>query len=358
MYAVIMAGGQGTRLWPLSRQKKPKQLHAFDSEKSLIRETYERLVGNFTDNEIIISTIPDFVDDIKKILPEIPSENYIAEPSLMGNAAACGLVSAVLNKRDPNSSAVFLPSDAMIRQPKKFLAVLKYAEKLVNQHPDNIVMIGIKPDRPDIGLGYIEMNSQIDADKGLQAFSVERFVEKPNLEKAKEYIATGKYLWNSGMFIWKTKHFLDLFEQNLPKSYETLNVIKASIGTQAEAETLKSEYAKMEVTTVDYGIMEKTKAILVIPGDFGWSDIGSWGTLLKVLSESQNTTVVTKGHHVGVNNKNCMILAGDKLVATVGLENIVVVDTPDVLLVCSSENSGQIKELLSKIKDEGKHLYL
>ncbi len=358
MYAVIMAGGQGTRLWPLSRQKKPKQLQSFAGDKSLIRETYERLSTKFKVREIIISTTPDFIGDIKKILPELPHENFITEPFLMGNAAACGLVSAILNKRDPESSAVFLPSDHMIKDSKKFLEILSYGENLVEKQPDHLVLIGINPTQPDTGLGYIQMNSQIDATDGLKAFSVKRFIEKPTMEKAKQYVSSWEYLWNAGMFIWKTKFILELFEKNMPETYQHLQKIREATGTPDEVHVLKSEYSKVEVTSIDYGIIEKTKDIIVIPGDFGWSDIGSWGTLMKVLQDTHSATIITKGHHVGVNNSNCMVLANDKLIATVGLENIVIVDTPDALLVCNSEKSQEVKDLLIKLKDEGKHFYL
>ena len=358
MYAVIMAGGQGTRLWPLSRQKKPKQLQSFAGDKSLIRETYERLSSKFSNDEIIISTIADFVEDIKSILPEVPETNYIVEPSLRGNAAACGYVSAVLNQRDPDSEAIFLPSDHIIKEYKKFLSLVEYGEKLVNKYPDNLILIGINPTEPNTGLGYIQMNSQIDSDDGLKAFSVKRFIEKPTLEKAKEYTMSWEYLWNSGMFIWKTKHILELYQKNLPVTYEALMKIKAAIGQPDEEKVLKNEYENTEITSIDYGIMEKTSDILVIPGNFGWSDIGSWGTLLKVLSEAHGASIITKGHHIGVDNRNCLVLANDKLIATVGLDNIVIVDTPDALLVCNANKSQQVKELLNKLKDEGKHFYL
>jgi mannose-1-phosphate guanylyltransferase len=276
----------------------------------------------------------------------------------MGNAAACGLVSSLLYKRDPESTAIFLPSDHMIKEPKKFLNIVDYAGRIIEKYPEQIVLIGINPTEPDTGLGYIQINSQVDKSDGLKAFTVRRFIEKPNLEKAKQYVSSWEYLWNSGMFIWKNKRFLDLIDKNMPATALALRNIMAANGTPEDSKVLKTEYAKVDVTSVDYGIMEKTKEIMVIPSDFGWSDIGSWGTLLKVLSETHSATIITKGHHVGVNNKNCLILANDKLIATVGLKDIVIVDTPDALLVCNSERSHEVKDLLAKLKDEGKHFYL
>ncbi len=358
MYAVIMAGGQGTRLWPLSRQKKPKQLHPFASDKPLIRETYERLIPKFSNDEIIISTTPEFVDDIKKILPDIPDDNYIVEPMPMNTAPACGLVSKILNLRDPNSSVVFLPSDHMIRDSKKFIKILNYADAMIEKFPDHIVTIGINPTRPDTGLGYIQMNSQIDVDGEMKLFSVKRFIEKPTLEKAEQYLSSWEYLWNAGMFVWKTSHILELFAKNLPDTLAVLNKIGEVVGTPDEAATIKKEYKNVEKISIDYGIMEKTDDMLVIPGNFGWSDIGSWGTLLEVLSEVHDAKVITKGHHIGLGDENCLVLAGDKLIATVGLTNVIIVDTPDAILVCNADRSQEVKELMAKIKEEGKYLYL
>lgn len=358
MFAVIMAGGQGTRLWPLSRVKKPKQLQAIVSEKTMIRETFERLLPKFKPEEIIISTTPAFAEEIKKELPEISEQNYVIEPFLMGTAAACGLVSKVLNVRDKDCSVIFLPSDHIINNKVEFIKTLDFAEDLINKHSDNIITIGINPTKPDIGLGYIQMNEQIESEKDLKAFSVKRFVEKPDLETAQKYVSSWDYLWNAGIFIWKTENILQMFKYNLPETFSALEEIGKAVGTEDEKKVLETEYAKVENTTIDYGIMEKTKKILVIPSDFGWSDVGSWGTLLEVLSQVHGTDIITRGHHIGVDNKNCMVLANEKLIATVGLENIVIIDTPDAMLICNSKESHKVKDLLKKFKEEGKHLYL
>ena len=358
MFAVIMAGGQGTRLWPLSRIKKPKQLQALASEKTMIRETYERLLPKFKPEQIVVSTSPSFLDDIKKELNELPKENFIVEPFLMGTAAACGFVSKVLNLRDKNSSVIFLPSDHIISDKVEFINVLNFSESLINKYPKHILTIGINPTKPDVGLGYIQMDQQIESNKELKAFSVKRFVEKPDLPTAQKYVSSWDYLWNAGIFVWKTDHILNLFKENLPKTYKALDIIGKAIGSENEKKVIEKEYAKVEDTTIDYGIMEKTKDILVIPADFGWSDVGSWGTLLEVLSKTHGTDVITRGHHIGVDNKNCMVLGNDKLIATVGLKDIVVIDTPDAMLICNSKESHKVKDLLKKFKEEGKHLYL
>ena len=358
MYAVIMAGGQGTRLWPLSRKSKPKQLQSFISDKTLIAETYERLLPLFPAEKIYISTTSEYQDEIKKLLPEIPEENYVIEPYPMGTAAACGLATEIIYKKDPAASVIFLPSDHTIKDGRKFLDIIKFAETMVDKHSDHILTIGINPTKPDTGLGYIQMDSQIEKSNGFKAFSVKRFIEKPDLEKAQQYVASWEYLWNAGIFIWNAKYMLSLFEKDLPKTFGVLEKIGAAYGKASYPKILIAEYKKADDTSIDYGIMEKNKNILVIPGDFGWSDIGSWGTLLEVLSQVHDSNVISRGHHVGVDDLNVLVMAGDKMIATVGLTDVVIVDTPDALLICDSKASHKVKDLITKLKSEGKHLYL
>lgn len=380
-YAVIMAGGQGTRLWPLSRRKKPKQLHSLMTEEPMIQDTYRRLLPVFDKDKIIISTIPEFVSDIQKILPDIPKKNYIVEPGLMGNAAACGLVSELLYARDKDSVAFFMPADAFIANQKEFQKVIKFAQNIVDKNPKQILTIGIKPGRPETGYGYIKttglsssgltqgskiVNDPLDSrlrgndnkecrdDKAshLEAHKVDCFVEKPDQKTADKYFRSGKYLWNSGIFGWRTDHILELFEKHLPDTFNHLENIRFAVNKKDFDAVLKKEYAQVEKTTIDYGIIEKTKDILVIPADFGWSDVGSWGSLLEVLTSLNKTDSVHRGHHVGVGSTNCLVMGGEKLIATIGLENIVVVDTPDALLICHKEQSHKIKEVLSQLEDK------
>ena len=347
-----MAGGQGTRLWPLSRKKNPKQLHALASEKPLIRETFERLLPKFKPKEIIVSTTPDFLAEISRIIPEIPTDNFIVEPFLMGNAAACGLVSKILSKRDPKSSVIFLPSDHIIKDGKKFIETLDFADSLIKKYPKHILTIGINPTKPDVNLGYIQMSSQIESQNGSKAFSVKAFIEKPDLKTAQKYLSSWEYLWNAGIFIWRTDHILEMYKKELPKTYKALLNIGEHLEKPEKEELIAKEYSKVDNTSIDYGIMEKTKDIIVIPGNFGWSDIGTWGSLYEVLSEMKATDIIARGHHIGVDNKNCLIYAGEKLIATAGLKNIVIIDTPDATLICDKNESHKIKELLKKLGEE------
>lgn len=353
-----MAGGQGTRLWPLSRQKRPKQLQSFVSDKSLIRETFERLLPKFKPEEIYISTTPEYLDEMKKQLPELAGENYIIEPFPMNTAAACGLATIVIGQHDKEAIIAFLPSDHTVRDGQKFLDIISFCESLCLKNPEKILTIGINPTKPDTGLGYIQMDSQFEKSDGLRAFTVKKFIEKPSLEKAQLYLASWEYLWNAGIFIWKASTMLQYYKKFLPNTSNAMGKISKAWGKKDQEKVLKNEYKKVDNTSVDYGILEKTSDILVIPGDFGWSDIGSWGTLLEVLRETHKTSFISRGHHIGVNDTNSLIFAGEKLIATVGLKDIIIIDTPDALLICNSKQSHDVKELLNKLKAEGKHFYL
>jgi mannose-1-phosphate guanylyltransferase len=359
LYTVIMAGGQGTRLWPLSRKNAPKQLQALASNKSLIQETYERLlpiVGS--PEQIIVSTNPTYVREIKKQLPKVPKKNFIIEPFPMNTAAACILTSAILAKREPNPMVLIAYSDHAINNDKRFKEIILGAETILGQNPESILTIGIEPTRPDTGLGYIQFGKEVTDSDNLRAFKVKRFVEKPDLKTAEKYLASFEYLWNTGLFMWHANHLLNLAQKLMPQTYEAIAKITEAWGTASQEKTLKDEYAKVEKTSIDYGIMEKTKDILVVPADFGWSDIGSWGTLYELLSNIQEKDTISRGHHVGHEDENTLVFAGDKLIATVGLKDIVVVDTPDALLICNRHRSQEVKNLLGKLEGMKKEKYL
>jgi len=358
MYAVIMAGGSGTRLWPISRTSKPKQFHPIAGKKPLIRETFERLLPKFSPNKIFISTTKKYRSEIKKHLPEIPNENFIIEPKNMGTAPACGLASLIIEKRDPGAVAVFLPSDHTIGDNDKFLKTIEFAESLAQNYSERIITIGVKPTKPDTGLGYIHLDKQLFNNSGSTAFSIKRFVEKPSLEKAKQYLKSWDFLWNAGIFVWRTDTLLKLIDEHLPKTSNCLHEITNFIDSLEFEKKLIVEYSKVEEISIDYGILEKTSQILVVPGNFGWSDIGSWSSLLEYFTQAEGVDVISHGHHVGIKDSKCLVLGDNKLIATIGLKDTIIVDSPDALLVCNQKFSGDVKLLLEKLKLEGEHLYL
>ncbi len=359
MYAVIMASGQGTRLWPLSRVETPKQFHSLLGKKTMIQETYSRLVKKFKPEEILVTVTKGCFAEAEKQLPELPKENFVIEPYATGTLGSCGIAIEVLRQRDPEASAIFVPSDHLITQPDEFIKIVNFVEGLVEgDYSEHMILIGINPTRPDTGMGYIQMDSQAEDKDGLKLFSVKRFVEKPDLETAKKYVSQWDYLWNGGMFAWKIKHIRSLYQKYAEQSFTALEKIGQTVDTPEYSKIAEKEYVNIQKTSIDYAISEKTSDIMVVPGDFGWSDVGSWGTLLDVLVEEYGSSVVSKGHFLGVDNQKCLFMANDKLIAAVGLEDIIVVDTPDALLICKGDRSQNVKELIDKIKAEGKGLYL
>lgn len=357
MYAVIMAGGSGTRLWPLSRKSKPKQFHSLIGEKSLLQETFERLLLKFKPDHIIISTIAEYADGVKEHLPALPIENIVIEPALCGNAAACGLVSATIEQREPGASAVFLPADHAIADAELFVETLLFAQKLLQKYPKHIVQIGIKPTKPDVNLGYIKTGKFLENEGQFSAFLVDRFVEKPDYKTAEKYLTDGKYLWNAGMFTWRTDEYLKKLKELMPKTHKAVMALSEAKDDK-EIAAATDLYNKVDNLSVDYGIIEKIKELIVIPGAFKWSDIGMWDSLLDLLNELNQTRVVSKGNHISIDDDNSLIFSNEKLIATVGLRDIVVVDSPDALLICNRNKSAEVKKILEKLKEQNKHLYL
>jgi len=358
MYAVIMASGQGTRLWPMSRQAKPKQFHSLIGKNTLIQDTYNRLTPKFKANEIFVTVTKAYLEEAIKQLPNLPLANFIVEPYATGTLGTCALATATIHQLDPNSSIAFLPSDHIITEPKEFLNIIDFAEDLSEKNSKHLILIGINPTRPDTGMGYIQMDSQFAVKNSLKAFSVKRFIEKPDEKTAEKYLLGWEYLWNGGMFVWKTDHAVSLYKKYAAKTYKAAEkVVQSQIADDGQ-KIAEKEYRNIDKTSVDYAICEKEKDILVLPGDFGWSDVGSWGTISEVLRDHFGSSMVAKGNHVGVDNRNCMVIANNKLIATVGLEDIVVVDTEDAILICKGDQSQKVKELIAKLKDEGKNLYL
>lgn len=345
MYIVIMAGGGGTRLWPKSREKKPKQLYALINEKSLIKNTVHRLLPLTSWEKLFIVTNKLHAKEIKKDIPKI-SPHLISEPAIRNTAPCISLSALFLRKKDKNAICAFLPSDHYIEKEKEFRRILKKAGEVAKK--DYLVTIGIRPTDPETGLGYIKMGKPINND----TYEVERFVEKPNLKKAKEFLKSGQYLWNAGMFIGKADYLLSLFKKHLPKIYQSLMKIEKN------PKLLKREYEKMENISMDYGIVEKTKKIAVLPAEIGWSDIGNWRTLLDILSKKLGENVVVGCKHIGVDTKGCLIHGTERLVATIGLKDIIVVDTPDVVFVCHKKDAQRVKEIIEKLKKGGGKEYL
>lgn len=352
--ALIMAGGKGERFWPRSRVSLPKQfLSLTDDGKTMIQLTVERISPLVNIEDVYIATNKNYKELVKQQLPGIPEENILCEPVGRNTAPCIGLGAAHVAKKYDDATMIVLASDHLIKNNEIFTETFTQACE-VAEKGENLVTIGITPNYPETGYGYIKYDQNT---KEGSAYAVEKFVEKPVLEVAKEYLADGHYLWNSGMFVWKVSTILNNFKKLLPESYAALMKIKESVGTADEEAVLNKEFMNLEAESVDYAIMEKADNIYIIPGNFGWDDIGSWLAVGRIKKTDDDNNVVN-GNVVTVNTKNCVIEGADKLIATVGLRDMVVVDTKDATLISTKENAGEIKKVLAKLRETGKNQYL
>lgn len=352
--ALIMAGGKGERFWPRSRVSLPKQfLSLTDDGKTMIQLTVERISPLVNIEDVYIATNKNYKELVKQQLPGIPEENILCEPVGRNTAPCIGLGAAHVAKKYDDATMIVLASDHLIKNNEIFTETFTQACE-VAEKGENLVTIGITPNYPETGYGYIKYDQNT---KEGSAYAVEKFVEKPVLEVAKEYLADGHYLWNSGMFVWKVSTILNNFKKLLPESYAALMKIKESVGTADEEAVLNKEFMNLEAESVDYAIMEKADNIYIILGNFGWDDIGSWLAVGRIKKTDDDNNVVN-GNVVTVNTKNCVIEGADKLIATVGLRDMVVVDTKDATLISTKENAGEIKKVLAKLRETGKNQYL
>lgn len=345
--ALIMAGGRGERFWPKSRKDLPKQfLSLTDDGKTMIQLTVERILPLVALEDIYIATNKNYKSLVLAQLPGIPEENILCEPVGRNTAPCIGLGAVHIAKKYDDAIMMVLPSDHLIKCNDIFVDTLREASSLA-MTDSNLVTLGITPAYPETGYGYIKFHGN----------QVERFVEKPNLELAKEYLVSGSYLWNSGMFIWKVSSILANIKTFMPDSYERLLHIQAAVATPEENEVLENEFPLLEATSIDYGIMEKASDIYVLPGNFGWDDVGSWLAVGRIREQDECGNTV-QGNVITVNTNRCVLEASDKLLAVVGLKDIIIVDTPDATLVCDKEHAGEIKQVLEQLKQNKKECYL
>lgn len=344
--ALIMAGGRGERFWPKSRKNMPKQfLSLTDDGKTMIQLTVERISPMVKLEDIYVATNKDYKALVLKQLPGLPEQNVLCEPVGRNTAPCIGLGAMHMAKKYDDAMMFVFPSDHLIKFNKMFIRTLHDACE-VAEKDDNLVTIGIVPDYPETGYGYIKFDSHITEG---QAYKVDRFVEKPSLEVAKEYLTTEEYLWNSGMFIWKVSSILKNLQRFMPDTYKALKRIQDAIGTEQESNVLEKEFYGIQSQSIDYGIMEKAEDIYILLGTFGWDDVGSWLAVERIKKTNEFGNVVN-GNIITVNSHNCIIQGEKKLIAAVGLEDMIVVDTEDATLICSKDHAGDIKKVLENLK--------
>lgn len=356
-YAVIMAGGKGERFWPLSRNNLPKQFLALRGKTSLIQDTYQRLRELFSPGEILVVTGLSFVHLVQEHLPELPAENIIAEPVGRNTAPCIGLAAMRLFKGDRDAVMAVLPADHFIAEARPFLSCLEKALLLARKR-DDLVTIGITPTRPETGYGYIYRDKEeIPGMPGIyRAFG---FVEKPDRQKAQEYLASGDYFWNSGIFIGKAAVILAKIQKHLPRLYRALEGLAPSLGTAEEKKALAEVFPSLPAVSIDYGVMEKERGFFMVRGDFTWDDLGSW-TALADLSrpEGEENGNAGKSPHIALETSNCFVYGEGPLIATLGVSDLIIVQTRDAVLVCSREKAQEIRELVNTLKEKGFEEYL
>lgn len=352
--ALIMAGGRGERFWPKSRKSLPKQFLSLTNDgRTMIQLTVERILPMVKLEDIFIATNKEYKKLVLQQLPGLPEENILCEPVGRNTAPCIGLGAMYIEKKYKDALMFVLPSDHLIKFNKMFLRTLQDACD-VAEKDSNLVTIGIAPDYPETGYGYIKFDPQITEGR---SYKVDRFVEKPNLEVAKEYLSTEEYLWNSGMFIWKVSSILRNIQKIMPDMYTGLKKIQDAIRTDDEEHILEKEFTSFPSQSIDYGIMEKAEDIYILPGTFGWDDVGSWLAIERIQKTNELGNAVN-GNVITVNTNNCIIQGDSKLIATIGLEDTVIVDTQDATLICAKDHANDIKKVLENLKICNREEYL
>lgn len=347
-YVAIMAGGIGSRFWPMSRESWPKQfLDILGVGRTLIQSTFDRFSKICPVDHIYILTNQRYRDLVKEQLPDIPEENILGEPMRKNTAPTIAYFSEKIHKIDPNANTVVAPSDHLVLDEGKFIEVINRGLEFTASH-DALVTLGIKPSRPDTGYGYIQYHED---EANEHTYKVKTFTEKPSLKLAKTFIKSGDFLWNSGIFIWKVKAILSAFAEHLPEVQEVFEEGQEYYNTDQEAAFAQKAFSICSNISIDYGVMEKANNVYVIPADFGWSDLGTWASLYSNLERDYLGNAVSGKKVIVHDATDCMIHAkDDKLVVLQGLKNFIVVDTDDVLLVFKKDKEQELKQIVSEVK--------
>jgi mannose-1-phosphate guanylyltransferase len=355
LYAVILAGGAGSRLWPRSRTHHPKQFLKITGETTMLQQTRARIQPLVPARKTIVVTNEQYRETVAAQLPDLPDENILGEPVGRGSAAAIGLAAIHLVRRDPEAIMAILTADHLIRDVEAFRSAIREAAFLAAE--GWLVTLGITPDYPETGYGYIERGEFLGTVGEFDGYSVRRFVEKPDLARAVQYLAGGNHDWNSGMFVWEVGRILEEMKRHLPGLYAALMEIEKHIGAPSYAAALGEVFPRIPGVTVDYGIMEKAEKVAVLPVEIGWNDVGSWSAVYDVLPKDEKGNAVV-GSHLSPDTTNSLVYSPGRLVATIGLDNLVVVDTDDVLLIARRERAQDVRVLVEMLKQNGEAAYL
>lgn len=344
MFALIMAGGKGKRFWPKSREKHPKQLLKMFGDKTMIQSTVDRLKPLIGEKQIFVVSTESQISLLKKKLSGVSSKNFIIEPKGKNTAPCIGLAALFMERIDPEGVMAVFPADHVINNEDAFLKTLQVGAKVAAGR-DSLVTLGIKPTYPATGYGYIQFTEDLGNIDGIEVLKVKTFAEKPNLPTAERFLSSGDFLWNSGVFIWKIKTILKAIEEFLPHLYDGLLEIRETIGTRKEKETINRVYCQIKSISIDYGVMEHAQDVIVLKGQFGWNDMGSWDEFYKYCNKDEHENVLV-GEHILKDSRGSYIDSPKKCIALIGIDNLVVVDTEDALLICPRERAQEVQEIV------------
>ncbi|NPV77028.1 MAG: mannose-1-phosphate guanylyltransferase [Anaerolineae bacterium] len=358
-FAVIMAGGGGTRLWPLSRQSRPKQMLRLGSARTMFQLAIDRLEGLFPAGRILVVTVREQVEELQRQCPSIPAQNYLIEPLPRGTASVVGYAALALQRRNPDAIMAILTADHFIQDVQGFQQLLLGAYELAMA--GKLVTLGIPPEYPATGYGYIERGNALGNYRDKPAFEVVKFKEKPSEDLATEFVRRGDHYWNSGMFIWQVGKIMMEFSRQMPDLFAQLDEIGRFWNSDARGEVIQRIWPTIKPQTIDYGIMENAEDVCVLQAeDLGWNDVGSWESLFDVIPPDEQGNIILGARHIGLGSTSTLVCSesGERLIATIGLRDLIIVDTGDVVLVCPRQDAQRVREMVNLLKQGGYSVYL
>lgn len=349
---LIMAGGKGERFWPKSREKRPKQFLDLTGQGTMLQITTKRMQALVGVEDIYVITSREYVDLVREQLPDLPRNNIVIEPTGRNTAPCIGLASLYIRKKyGDNVLMVVVPSDHLIDDVDEYLRIMRTSIKVVEENPKYMATIGISPTSPETGFGYIKLGTLLESIEGKCVYKVERFVEKPDRETAGKYLMEGNYCWNAGMFVFQIGTILDAYFRYVPAIADDLKIIQESMETGEYEKVLAEIYPTIQSISIDYAIMERYEDVLVVPGEFGWDDVGSWISMEKLWPCEKDNFV--HGNVVAIDSRGCVVEAGlgEKVVALLGVEDLIIVANDDAILVCSKDRAQDIKLILNELRE-------
>ncbi|HLW63905.1 MAG TPA: mannose-1-phosphate guanylyltransferase [Gemmataceae bacterium] len=358
LHAMIMAGGGGTRFWPRSRQARPKQFLTLAGERTLLQATYDRVEMAVPPERAWVITGAAYQEETRRQLPQLPANHIVGEPCGRDTAACVGLGAALIHKSDPHAAMIVLPADHNIEPAQVFGKSLQVAGQLAEEFPNALITFGTKPTRAETGYGYIQRGELLGQRQGLTVHRVQKFREKPNAETARQYFASGAYYWNSGIFCGKAVVFLEQLRKHKPGIHEAVTRIADAWGLSQQDSVFAKEYSDIEKISIDYAVLERAPQVLVMEAPYNWDDVGSWLALERLQpQDAQHNTV--QASHIGIDTSQCVIVGEPgKLIATLGISNLVIVQDGDCVLIADRSQEGKIRQLVEQLRKDGLEKYL